>query len=168
MSNSRIRGLVMGGLLAAMTFVATFWGRVPIPGTHGYVNLGDGVLMMAGLLFGPWVGFAAGAIGSAIADMWAGYALYAPVTFIVKGLEGFAVGAIAHKSFLKKPLGIKTILGLLLGCVVMVGGYFTAEVFMFDVATASAAVIANCGQAAAGFVVAITSATALRRSGIVK
>lgn len=162
--DSKVRKLVMGGLLAAITCVCTLAVRIPVPGTHGYVNFGDGVLMMAGLLFGPQVGFAAGAIGSALADISGGYAVYAPATFIVKGCEALIVALIAHKGFKEKPLSIRTFAGLAAGGVLLVGGYFAADWLMFGLPAAIAGVAANCGQAVAGAVIALAAGTPLRRA----
>ncbi len=162
--DSKIRRLVMGGLMAAMTFVCTLAVRIPVPGTHGYVNFGDGALMLAGLLFGPQVGFAAGAIGSALADISGGYAVYAPATFIVKGSEALIVALIAHKGFKEKPLTLRTFVGLAAGGIVLVSGYCVADWLMFGLPAAIAGVAANCGQAVAGAVIALTAGMPLRKA----
>ena len=149
--------------MAALTCVCTLVVRVPVPGTHGYVNMGDGILMLAALLFGPKIGFAAGAVGSALADIAGGYAIYAPVTFFVKGLEGAALGFIAHRHFSEKPSSFRTFLGFGIASFVLVGGYFAAEFFMFGFPAALAGIFANCGQALAGCALALATGTALSK-----
>ena len=84
--NSTYR-LVILALFIAFTVVMTLLFSIPIP--FGYVNLGDMVLLLAGLSFGSSAGFIVGSLGSMLADLFAGYAFYAPITFVVKGLEGF-------------------------------------------------------------------------------
>jgi len=78
-------------LLAIMTALATIMTiviQIPYPGTSGYFNFGDTMVMLAGLLLGPVGGFIAGGFGSALADVATGYTFYAPITLVVKGLDG--------------------------------------------------------------------------------
>lgn len=55
----------------------------------GYVNIGDTVVLLSGVLFGPLTGLAAGGLGSALADLLLGYGFWAPWTLLIKGLEGW-------------------------------------------------------------------------------
>ena len=41
------------------------------------------------LLLGAVLGFLAAGLGSALADLFSGYVVYAPVTFVIKGLMAF-------------------------------------------------------------------------------
>lgn len=77
MSDSKIKKMVLTALLAALTCVATMIIQIPSP-MNGYVNLGDCFVLLSGWLLGPWLGFAAGGIGSMLADIFTGYAHYAP------------------------------------------------------------------------------------------
>lgn len=108
--------IAMAGLTAGLTLVI----RIPIPGTGGYLNLGDMAVVFAGLFFGRWWGAVAGGIGSAMADLIGGYFVFAPVTLVAKGLEAFVAGAIGRKHALLLSLA-----GL-----VMIAIYFLAEIFM--------------------------------------
>ncbi|MCD6446147.1 ECF transporter S component, partial [Candidatus Bathyarchaeota archaeon] len=83
-------------VFAAFVTVATIIFTVSIPATSGYFNIGETVIYVAALLFGPYVGAFAGGIGSAIADMLLA-PVYAPGTFIVKSLEGAIVGILNRK-----------------------------------------------------------------------
>ena len=47
-----IRKLVLAALLAALTAVATMIIRIPTP-TQGYIHLGDGMVLICGILLGP-------------------------------------------------------------------------------------------------------------------
>jgi len=62
----------------------------------GPFNLGDSVIIIAAVLLGRKSGFLAGAIGSSVADIAMGYQHFAPVTFVVKGFEGFVAGLVVH------------------------------------------------------------------------
>lgn len=50
------------GLLVALTCVATMIIQIPIPATQGYVNIGDSIVLISAIFFGPQVGFVAGMI----------------------------------------------------------------------------------------------------------
>ena len=80
---TRTQKMVMASLLAALCCVATMVIKIPSP-LKGYINLGDGVVLLSGWLLGAGYGFFAAGIGSALADVFSGYIIYAPVTFIVK------------------------------------------------------------------------------------
>lgn len=85
MNDKKIRKLVLAALLAALVCVATMVVQIPSP-MQGYVNLGDCFVLLSGWLLGPWYGFAAGGIGSMLADIFLGYAHYAPGTLVIKGV----------------------------------------------------------------------------------
>ena len=85
MRHEQIQLLIIAALLAALCCVATLMIQVPSP-MNGYVNLGDGLVLLSGWLLGPGYGFAAAGLGSALADLITGYSHYAPATFIIKGL----------------------------------------------------------------------------------
>ena len=80
MNDKKIRKLVLAALLAALVCVATMVVQIPSP-MQGYVNLGDCFVLLSGWLLGPWYGFAAGGIGSMLADLFLGYAHYAFVHY---------------------------------------------------------------------------------------
>lgn len=84
MKDENIRRLVISALLAALVCVSTMLLPVPSP-TGGYVNAGDGFVLLAGWLLGPWYGAAAAGIGSALTDLLMGYAAYAPASLLIKG-----------------------------------------------------------------------------------
>ena len=79
------RKIVAASMLAALCCVATMLIKIPSP-LKGYINLGDCIVLLSGWLLSPGYGFAAAAIGSALADVFAGYVIYAPATFIIKGV----------------------------------------------------------------------------------
>ena len=92
----KTKKLVTCAMLAAIACVATMIIRIPIP--KGYVNFGDCIVLLGGFLLGPVSGALAAGIGSSLADIFSGYAIYALPTFIIKGLMAF-VGAVLLKRF---------------------------------------------------------------------
>ena len=60
MKRNQIYKLVLTAMLAALTYVMTRVVQVPTVG--GYTNLGDSMCLLAGLVLGPWYGFATGIV----------------------------------------------------------------------------------------------------------
>lgn len=120
----------MTGTITALVVLATLGTlliRIPIPATTGYFNLGDVFVILAGLWLGPIPGLLVGAIGPTVADA-IGYPQFIPATFVTKGLEGLLVGLIALGA--KAGLGRK-IAAACVGVIVVVGGYFVFEAFIY-------------------------------------
>ena len=80
MTGKNIRKLVLAALLAALTAVATMIIRIPTP-TQGYIHLGDGMVLICGILLGPGLGALAAGIGSMMADLIGGYMAWVPGRF---------------------------------------------------------------------------------------
>ncbi|MEM2929738.1 MAG: ECF transporter S component [Thermoproteota archaeon] len=97
-SVSEARLVSSTALSTALVFVATASVSIYIPATRGYFNLGDSMIFLAALLFGPLVGCVAGGLGSMLSDLFLGYTVYAPATLIVKGVEGLLTGFL-HEVF---------------------------------------------------------------------
>lgn len=89
--------IAYSSLMIAFTFISTIVISIYIPATRGFFNIGEFGVYIAALTGGPIVGLIAGGFGSALADIFLGYEYYAPITLIVKGLEGLIVGYLASK-----------------------------------------------------------------------
>jgi uncharacterized membrane protein len=114
--------------LIGLTCLGTLLIRIPIPATTGYFNLGDVFVVLAGLWLGPIGGLLVGSIGPAIADV-IGFPQFIPATFIIKGLEGFIVGAIGG-GFHPYSLRRRTIAAFA-GGLTIVAGYFVFEAYIY-------------------------------------
>jgi uncharacterized membrane protein len=68
-----------------------------VPSTKGFFNIGETMIYITALLFGPLIGSFAGGVGSIIADILLGYTHYAPATLVIKALEGGIVGFLGRK-----------------------------------------------------------------------
>ena len=95
MTGKNIRKLVLAALLAALTAVATMIIRIPTP-TQGYIHLGDGMVLICGILLGPGLGALAAGIGSMMADLIGGYMAWVPGTFVIKALTALLGGWLYH------------------------------------------------------------------------
>ncbi len=123
--------LVIGGLLAAMVFVATYLGA---PVGTGYIHAGDAVINVGAVLLGPVAALASG-LGSLLADISKGYASYAIPTFIIKALDSLVVMfvfAVLTKAFEKRlSVALRFIIAATTGSLVMISGYFIADYFLY-------------------------------------
>ena len=153
--NHSTHRIVMAALLAALVCVATMLIKVPSP-LKGYLNLGDGIVLFCGWLLSPVYGFLAAGIGSALADLFAGYAIYVPATFVIKGL--MAVVAYYGVRLLTKRIGNlpASVLAGIVTEIVMVLGYYIFEGFLYGFAESLVNIPANAVQGVAGIILGTT------------
>jgi uncharacterized membrane protein len=155
-----VKKLVFIAMMAALTCAATMVIRIPTPGTGGYIHPGDALVVLSGVLLGPLGGFLAGGLGSAMADLAAGYTLYAPFTLVIKGLIALAAAVL----YRKMPGGHRT-MGVALGgvadVILVAGGYFLCDSLLYGTGGALASVPANLIQGASGLVLAVVLYRAL-------
>lgn len=140
--------LTLCALFIALTCAATMVISIPIPATNGYVNIGDSLVIISGMLLGRSMGALTGGLGSALADLFLGYAHFAPITLVVKAIEGFVAGYARNKTLFFRIL-ISVIAAFL-----MAVGYLVAEIFMYDLAAALASFPSNLLQGAVGLSIA--------------
>ena len=127
--------LSMIAIFGAFTCVVTMVIAFPLPATNGFINIGDAVVMLTGLLFGPIIGGIAGGVGSSLADLFLGFPIYAPATLVIKGLEGFFVGLIANPKK-NDRWNYRDFIGVIVGGLIMISGYFLYEVIIYGVPSA--------------------------------
>lgn len=137
----RSRQLVLSAALAALICLLTTFLRLPVPVPQGYIHLGDVAIFLGAMLMGHNV-FAAAGIGSALADLLSGFALYAPVTALVKALMGLMAGYAVEKT---SALWQRGLLFLLCGTF-MALGYFCFEWPVYGWAAALSALLPNLLQ----------------------
>ena len=165
-SSTKTVRIVLLALLTALTTIATVIFIIPFPSTNGYFNLGDSIVMISGLLLGPVGGFIAGGVGSALADVALGYVAFAPITFIVKGCEGLLVGLISRRTKFSQQISFFDFLGLLLGSIAMLIGYFICEIVILQIVWQEAffeLITINIIQVVAGSFVAIIVGPIVRK-----
>ena len=153
---TKTQKIVTASMLATLCCVATMVIKIPLAGPFkGYVNLGDCIVLLAGWLLSPSYGFAAAGIGSALADLLLGYNIYAPATFLIKGI----MALIAYYCFkaLHNKLGSfsERIIGGILAEAIMVLGYFVFEGFLYGFAASAVNIPLNALQGVAGLICGI-------------
>ena len=122
--------IVMASMFAALCCVATMIIKIPSP-LKGYLNLGDCVVLTASRVLPPLYGFLAAGLGSALADIFSGYAIYAPATFLIKGLMVLAAYCIYNVLNRKINNSISRIISGFIAEVIMVLGYYVFESKIF-------------------------------------
>ena len=151
--NNNLKKLILAALFAALSCVATMSIRIPTPGTGGYIHPGDAIVILSGVILGPVWGFLAGGIGSALSDLIGGYFIYVPITFVIKGLVALAAGLLYQKvGKNQKSRYIAVILGGVADIILVAGGYFVCEFFIYG-AGAAASIPANIIQGVGGLVI---------------
>ena len=160
--------IVITALFAALICVATMLIQIPIPATGGYANLGDGIILICAFLMPPTYAVTAAGLGSALADILAGYVSYAPATLIIKA----GVALISAFIFRRLCKGKNThtmlagmIVSGILAEIFMVLGYFLYEALILGYGLGAAgAIIGNIGQGMVGIILGCIVAPILRKS----
>lgn len=143
--------IVIAAMIAALTCVATMIIKIPSP-LKGYLNLGDGVVLLAGWVLNPVYGFLAAGVGSGLADLFSGYVVYAPATFLIKGV--MALVAFYGFKLLHNKIGnlASRIATGIVAEIVMILGYFVFEGFLYGFAPSVVNIPVNGVQGVAGII----------------
>lgn len=164
MHKMNVRQLTITGLMAALVLVGTMLIQVPTP-TKGYIHIGDSMVYLSGILLGPIAGSLAAAVGSMFADVFTSYYIYAPATFVIKGLDALIVGYIYQKMIKGNATITKKIVAfsfsVLIGGTVMVLGYLAYESILHGFTAAAVGVLGNITQAVGGGILAAPLMVAL-------
>lgn len=121
-------------IFTAFVCVATIIFSVYVPSTEGFFNIGESMVFLSALLFGPYVSAFSGGVGSMLADLILGYPHYAPATLVIKACEGFVVGfLVRHNPRLRSRMQWKAftvLLGVLIGFLLAAVGstYYRGEI----------------------------------------
>lgn len=114
--------IALAAVLIVLTTLLTLLVRIPIVGTAGYLNFSDVATYFAAFTFGPVFGLVAGGVGAALADLFGGYAQFAPLTLLAHGLQGLVAGLLVRRD---RPWTLA--LGWVAGTICMVGLYLLGE-----------------------------------------
>ena len=150
----KTRKIVFSALFASLVCVATMIIKIPSP-LSGYVNLGDSTVLLSGFVLGPY-GILAAAVGSCLADVFSGYLVYAPVTFVIKGLMAYIMYKFSKKA----------VIGAIVAEIIMAAGYYVFEGFLYGFSASLVNIPANLIQAVAGFVVGMLLIDIFKKSKI--
>ena len=128
---SSIQFLTITAIFVALTYVFTAFinVRLPIAANGGLIHLGNVPLFIAAIIFGKKTGMIAGGVGMGLFDLLSGWTAWAPFTFVIVGLMGYAVGKITESEKHQK-LGWYVIALAVAGVIKVVGDYI-AEIFLY-------------------------------------
>ena len=167
-TSANIRELIQIGLMSALVYVATAAINVPI-GPGGVIHLGDSMVFVAAILLGWKNAAISGAIGMTIFDLLSPYAIWAPYTFVIKGIMGAIAGLISHSSKRNGKSFVWNIIAIIISGVWMITGYYFAEAIIYsNILSPLASIPANFFQIAGGAVIAIPLSAMLKRTGYFK
>ncbi|WP_137596658.1 ECF transporter S component [Paucilactobacillus kaifaensis] len=144
-----VRRIITPAMFVAATVVIARFFIIPVPMTHGNINLCDTGIFMAALLFGRRDGLIVGGLSGFILDLISGYSQYMFFSLIVHGLEGFIIGWLGYRVSRKMQF-----LALLVGVVVMVGGYFISDTILYSLTPGLLGIPMNSIQGLVGAIIA--------------
>lgn len=169
-TNQIILKVILTGLMMAMITVVTMIIPIPIPFTSGYIHLGDAVIFLSILILGWKYGAVSAGVGSALADIFVGFTVWAPWTLCIKGGMAVIMGIFIEKSLKRKGKNILGVpvyqqIGMIFAGLFMVIGYYIAEGVIYgNFIAATLAIPWNIGQFTVGLVIASLISSKLYKS----
>lgn len=122
--NNDVLKIVLTAFMITLTFIAGSVIKIPI--INGFIQVGDCMVLIGAVLLGKKRGALSGAIGMCFVDIAAGYLIWAPFTFIIKGLIAYLVAIILEKA---KNINYKIyIIAFIVGGLINIFGYFISNV----------------------------------------
>ncbi|WP_138205481.1 ECF transporter S component [Haloimpatiens lingqiaonensis] len=167
--NSKLKDMVISALLIALVFVATRFIniRLPIAVNGGLIHLGNAMLFVAAIVFGGKKGAIAGAFGMGLFDLLSEWAIWAPATFIIRGVMGYIIGNMANSNDRNGKKILWNLVGIILASIWMIVGYYVAEGILYGNWIAPATSIpGNITQLIIGAIIGIPLAAALKKTKV--
>ncbi|GHV41071.1 membrane protein [Clostridia bacterium] len=168
MKNISVKDLCVCAMLTTIVFVMTLTVniRLPIAANGGLVHLGNVPLVAGAILFGRKKGAVAGAVGMALFDLMSGWALWAPFTFVVRGLMGYTIGAV---SGVKQGRSlIFNTLGIIAGSACVIAGYYVTEAVLYgNWVSPALSIPGNLVQLTAGAVIGLPLAVVMQKQKLI-
>lgn len=132
-ANPKTFDLIITSMLIALVFVSTLLLNIklPISVNGGLIHLGTAMLFIVTLLFGPKKGAIAGAVGMGIFDLFAGWTLWAPITIVARGLQGYIVGKIAWSKGRNGENKTANLIAMIVSIPPMIAIYYVGEAIIF-------------------------------------
>lgn len=159
-TNNRFHKTIFTALMIAIIFISANLIRIPTVG--GFVHLGDCMVLLSAALLGKKRGALASGIGMALVDLYSGYIIWAPFTFIIKALMAYIAGYLLEYNNRKSYL-----IPFLTSGIFMVVAYFFAgaiiaflftgssNTFIGALAYSAKDIIGNILQVGVGIVIAL-------------
>ena len=166
---------VTTAMMTAMVMIATTFFK--IPNAMGYIHLGDGFVLLAAIILPKKYACFAGGVGAGLADIYGGYAVWAPWTLVIKIVMvlivqlffDFLMKRASNGRHIAKIAGIPfaELFAYVLAVLWTVSGYYIAQGFISGNWIAPVAdVPGNVLQAAVGSVIAILVSVTLGKTSL--
>ena len=166
---------VTTAMMTAMVMIATTFFK--IPNAIGYIHLGDGFVLLAAIILPKKYACFAGGVGAGLADIYGGYAVWAPWTLVIKIVMvlivqlffDFLTKRASNGKHIAKIAGIPfaELFAYVLAVLWTVSGYYIAQGFISGNWIAPVAdVPGNVLQAAVGSVIAILVSVTLGKTSL--
>lgn len=166
---------VTTAMMTAMVMIATTFFK--IPNAMGYIHLGDGFVLLAAIILPKKYACFAGGVGAGLADIYGGYAVWAPWTLVIKIVMvlivqlffDFLTKRASNGKHIAKIAGIPfaELFAYVLAVLWTVSGYYVAQGFISGNWIAPVAdVPGNVLQAAVGSVIAILVSVTLGKTSL--
>jgi len=149
------KDLVETALLIALVYIATRFIniRLPIAASGGLVHLGNTMLFIAAIVF-----------GMGLFDLLSEWAMWAPFTFVVRGIMGYIIGKIAWSNGREGNNMLVNIAGILVSGVWMIAGYYATEGILYgNWVSPVMSIPGNITQIVVGLVIGVPVAKALKK-----
>ncbi len=133
-SKMSVRDLVLDSCLIAIVFVSTYLiqFRLPFASQGGLVHAGNIALFTIAILFGSRRGALSGACGMALFDLVSGWTVWAPFTFVIRGVMGWMIGKLAVRDDVGvSKFVIRNVAVIVISAVWMIAGYYMTEVILY-------------------------------------
>ena len=163
-SKSSVKTLAINGLSIALVFLATGFIniRLPIAANGGLIHLGNVPLFLAAIIFGKKTGAICGAFGMALFDLFSGWTLWAPFTFVIVGIMGYTVGKITEKN--EHNTILWDLLAVAAALIIKILGYYIAEAIIYgNWAVPAASIPGNIVQILTAAVIVVPLAKPLKK-----
>lgn len=164
MNKKSIKSTALGAVFAALIFTAAMI-HIPLPGSQGYIHLGDSLIYLAASMLPFPYAAAAAAVGGALSDLLSGYAVWIPFTAVIKALNVIPFIFIKKRSKNNKRKIAAEIAACAVSGVITCAMYFISSRVIYGSFAASVANLpGDAVQAAAGGVIylALSSIPAIR------
>ena len=166
---------VTTAMMTAMVMIATTFFK--IPNAMGYIHLGDGFVLLAAIILPKKYACFAGGVGAGLADIYGGYAVWAPWTLVIKIVMvlivqlffDFLMKRASNGKHIAKIAGIPfaEFFAYVLAVLWTVSGYYIAQGFISGNWIAPVAdVPGNVLQATVGSIIAILVSVTLGKTAL--
>ncbi|MBO3443264.1 ECF transporter S component [Clostridium sp. CCUG 7971] len=160
------RDLVETSLLIVLVFIATKFINIklPISINGGLIHLGNTMLFISAIVFGKKKGAISGAFGMALFDLVSGWTMWAPFTFIVRGIMGYIIGSISWSSGKCGNNTVTNIFAIIISGIWMLVGYYITEVILYGNLTVPLTSIpGNITQVVIGLIIGLPIAKVIKK-----